>query len=1143
MYNERVVSRSLFAYACNEPILAQSHWLNDKRTRWRETMSERSILYFTRATFIPRSYSLPAINGIELTEYMDDTATDYATERKARCVKVVGGSVEGYDDQESIRLMRIESGRSVAVQLFRQQQQLDDQEREERQRQRQRQPQRHQQLPYEKHGTEEGGDMVGGLEAGQQEIENGAVEEASNAEPVVTILVSTERENDVDAVYGMHSLNFVSQDSDVGERGYRDQDSGEYGGGDSSKQEEQQQQQQVSQPLYQQHHQQQQRRQPQPQQDHHLHNPHYDYDHDHHHHHHQHQHHRSEYVQLGAREVSVTEGGDNGRSGEVCALSEENRAGSHALRSTMHRYGSESLSPTATDHHHHQHHHHHHSQRHHHQQHHHHQQQQQQQHLQSDATQQSVVLSSASHRHLEEQEAHSLSHSHSQSVPHQETDEDTERTSGITAAMRGARGDFTLGMLFPNLSTTGAASSAGDVGANDGHQQQHGHHHHHHHHLEEVLPDAAYLQHQIRASGGGGGTGNGNNGGADGGGGGGGGAEGNGGGGTGSGGGGSPTLRTGSSPGSSRSPHDDQQLSSPHRQGQSEGGGYSPSEHGRQSYAHLTAMQPPSSVQANHGLGQDTSDRVSDQLYMDSIYAHHTVGTAHHHQDHEAGSSTPHSPTGPLSSPLYRSMSSVTGMAAASATGTAGAYGLPYMTGSPTELTATPQQLWNAQGLGTTGLSTISEDYGSSGKSSGTVTHQALPAFSQPFCGRPSFRGYSPSYSTQQNTTGVGATVEPSTWSYGSPSNDTLATQYAAPSRRQPVVNSPSTPAQHQLTATASLSAMADQGDFYKGFYGYSGARRAVEEKSTNRRLSASRRVGTSCSNCQTTMTSLWRRNTLGEPVCNACGLYFKLHGVNRPHAMKKDSIQTRKRKPKMKSTDATAIAGTVASCTGNGEMVLEGDTRGFVPGPGDIVPMQAGRGLRMMAPRVESTRSGTSSTIECVSASHATSARHNGNTSITTASNNNSNNNNNNANSSNNNVKLEPGTYGELRMNHTAVPQVTYGSNLYGSPQSASRIVSYQSEMYYDMIASQQQQPQQQQQQHQHQQLLETHSPKVECPSPPCANRSPVMISASHSPDHHQLASPHIVTLGNSSPNTAATKIILDNGHLDRPTVVSISS
>ncbi|XP_037924076.1 box A-binding factor isoform X2 [Hermetia illucens] len=65
------------------------------------------------------------------------------------------------------------------------------------------------------------------------------------------------------------------------------------------------------------------------------------------------------------------------------------------------------------------------------------------------------------------------------------------------------------------------------------------------------------------------------------------------------------------------------------------------------------------------------------------------------------------------------------------------------------------------------------------------------------------------------------------------------------------------------------------------------------------RRLSASRRVGLSCSNCHTRHTSLWRRNPHGEPVCNACGLYFKLHNVQRPLAMKKDTIQTRKRKPK----------------------------------------------------------------------------------------------------------------------------------------------------------------------------------------------------------------------------------------------------
>ncbi|XP_047029088.1 transcription factor BCFI-like isoform X2 [Helicoverpa zea] len=65
------------------------------------------------------------------------------------------------------------------------------------------------------------------------------------------------------------------------------------------------------------------------------------------------------------------------------------------------------------------------------------------------------------------------------------------------------------------------------------------------------------------------------------------------------------------------------------------------------------------------------------------------------------------------------------------------------------------------------------------------------------------------------------------------------------------------------------------------------------------RRLMGTKRPGMSCTNCQTTTTSLWRRNSLGETVCNACGLYYKLHNINRPLAMKKDSIQTRKRKPK----------------------------------------------------------------------------------------------------------------------------------------------------------------------------------------------------------------------------------------------------
>ncbi|XP_056879003.1 transcription factor GATA-3 isoform X6 [Takifugu flavidus] len=48
--------------------------------------------------------------------------------------------------------------------------------------------------------------------------------------------------------------------------------------------------------------------------------------------------------------------------------------------------------------------------------------------------------------------------------------------------------------------------------------------------------------------------------------------------------------------------------------------------------------------------------------------------------------------------------------------------------------------------------------------------------------------------------------------------------------------------------------------------------------KLTRQVQSAARRAGTSCANCQTTTTTLWRRNANGDPVCNACGLYFKLH-------------------------------------------------------------------------------------------------------------------------------------------------------------------------------------------------------------------------------------------------------------------------
>ncbi|RAH44482.1 siderophore transcription factor SreA [Aspergillus brunneoviolaceus CBS 621.78] len=51
-----------------------------------------------------------------------------------------------------------------------------------------------------------------------------------------------------------------------------------------------------------------------------------------------------------------------------------------------------------------------------------------------------------------------------------------------------------------------------------------------------------------------------------------------------------------------------------------------------------------------------------------------------------------------------------------------------------------------------------------------------------------------------------------------------------------------------------------------------------------------------SCQNCGTTVTPLWRRDENGHPICNACGLYFKLHGCYRPTTMKKTIIKRRKR-------------------------------------------------------------------------------------------------------------------------------------------------------------------------------------------------------------------------------------------------------
>nr|XP_028592097.1 zinc finger transcription factor Trps1 isoform X5 [Podarcis muralis] len=63
--------------------------------------------------------------------------------------------------------------------------------------------------------------------------------------------------------------------------------------------------------------------------------------------------------------------------------------------------------------------------------------------------------------------------------------------------------------------------------------------------------------------------------------------------------------------------------------------------------------------------------------------------------------------------------------------------------------------------------------------------------------------------------------------------------------------------------------------------YPGSGDNKAKDESQSL--LRRRRGSGVFCANCLTTKTSLWRKNANGGYVCNACGLYQKLHSTPRP--------------------------------------------------------------------------------------------------------------------------------------------------------------------------------------------------------------------------------------------------------------------
>lgn len=114
--------------------------------------------------------------------------------------------------------------------------------------------------------------------------------------------------------------------------------------------------------------------------------------------------------------------------------------------------------------------------------------------------------------------------------------------------------------------------------------------------------------------------------------------------------------------------------------------------------------------------------------------------------------------------------------------------------------------------------------------------------------------------------------------------------------RRQKIPRTASTPNTVQLAHQQAMHARPQSSPNSPPRSGFSSVAPSRPGSPGGSKSGESMGAPTTCTNCCTQTTPLWRRNPEGHPLCNACGLFLKLHGVVRPLSLKTDVIKKRNR-------------------------------------------------------------------------------------------------------------------------------------------------------------------------------------------------------------------------------------------------------